>query len=171
MQTKTITIKKRGGGTRKQKVQVLASGKFKFIKNKAKSAGRKIRSVGKKTNKAVRSRSRSNTMAKQQSRSRSKSTAMKLYDKKNIKVIAIKTLIGGLSGFAIRLGTMFFQQPTIREAGQRAAATTAAYLGSGTGELLYQGIDAGVSRLILMNRSNGNGNGGIVIPNPLAGGA
>lgn len=167
---KTITIKKRGGGTRKQRVKVLASGKFKFIKNKAKSAGRRIRSAGKKVNKPSRSRSRSSGMARQQSVRRSKSTAMKLYDKKNIKVIAIKTLIGGLSGFAIRLGTMFFQQPTVREAGQRAAATTAAYLGSGTGELLYQGIDAGVSRLILMNRG-GNGNGGITIPNPLAGGA
>jgi len=31
---KVITIKKRGGGTRKQRVQVLASGKFKFVKNK-----------------------------------------------------------------------------------------------------------------------------------------
>lgn len=168
MVTKTITIKKRGGGTRKQKVQVLASGKFKFIKNKVRSAGRKIQSVGKKVNKVSRSRSGSK-VAKQKSTHR-KSTAMKLYDKKNIKIIAIKTLIGGLSGFAIRLGTMFFQQPTIREAGQRAAATTAAYLGSGTGELLYQGIDAGVSRLILMNRGSNGGNG-ITIPNPLAGGA
>jgi len=33
MPTKTITIKKRGGGTRKQKVKVLASGKYKFMKN------------------------------------------------------------------------------------------------------------------------------------------
>ncbi len=31
---KVITIKKRGGGTRKQRVQVLSSGKFKFVKNK-----------------------------------------------------------------------------------------------------------------------------------------
>jgi len=37
MVIKTITIKKRGGGTRKQKVQVLKSGKFKFIKNTTKS--------------------------------------------------------------------------------------------------------------------------------------
>jgi len=36
MVIKTITIKKRGGGTRKQKVQVLKSGKFKFIKNSTK---------------------------------------------------------------------------------------------------------------------------------------
>ncbi len=31
---KVITIKKRGGGKRKQRVKVLASGKFKFVKNK-----------------------------------------------------------------------------------------------------------------------------------------
>lgn len=31
---KTITIKKRGGGTRKQRVKVSASGKFTFVKNK-----------------------------------------------------------------------------------------------------------------------------------------
>ena len=37
MTIKIITIKKRGGGTRKQKVQVLKSGKFKFIKNSTKA--------------------------------------------------------------------------------------------------------------------------------------
>jgi len=41
MVEKTIRIKKRGGGTRLQRVKVLASGKFKFIKNKAKSIRRK----------------------------------------------------------------------------------------------------------------------------------
>jgi len=30
---KNITIKKKGGGTRKQRVKVLASGKYKFVKN------------------------------------------------------------------------------------------------------------------------------------------
>lgn len=35
---KTITIPKRGGGTRRQRVQVLASGKYKFVKN-VKGAG------------------------------------------------------------------------------------------------------------------------------------
>lgn len=31
---KNIKIKKKGGGTRTQRVQVLASGKYKFVKNK-----------------------------------------------------------------------------------------------------------------------------------------
>ncbi len=34
---KTIRIKKAGGGSRLQKVQVLASGKYKFVKNSTKS--------------------------------------------------------------------------------------------------------------------------------------
>jgi hypothetical protein len=34
---KTITLKKAGGGTRRQKVQVLASGKYKFVKNSTKT--------------------------------------------------------------------------------------------------------------------------------------
>jgi len=41
MTIKTITIKKRGGGTRKQKVMVLKSGKFKFIKNTTKTTPKK----------------------------------------------------------------------------------------------------------------------------------
>ena len=35
---KNIRIKKRGGGTRLQRVQVLASGKYKFVKNISKSS-------------------------------------------------------------------------------------------------------------------------------------
>jgi hypothetical protein len=42
---KTITLKKRGGGTRKQRVKVLSSGKFQFVKNikeKVKSTKKKV---------------------------------------------------------------------------------------------------------------------------------
>lgn len=38
MTFKTITVKKRGGGTRRQKVKVLASGKYKFVKNSSTSS-------------------------------------------------------------------------------------------------------------------------------------
>jgi len=34
---KNITIKKKGGGKRTQRVQVLSSGKYKFVKNKTKT--------------------------------------------------------------------------------------------------------------------------------------
>ena len=120
-----------------------------------------------------RSKKRSNStkrsgssLAKQKSKSRSrKSTMGELYDKKKAKVIAIKAGIGVGVGLAIRLGTMFFQDRNIREVGARAAATGAAYLGGGSGELAYQVVDAGVSRLIVMGRNGGGG--GVNVPNPL----
>ena len=47
VKTKTIRIKKAGGGTRLQRVQVLKSGKFKFIKNT--SQARKTTSIRRAT--------------------------------------------------------------------------------------------------------------------------
>jgi len=47
---KNIRIKKRGGGTRLQRVQVLASGKYKFVKNISKSSkSTKSKTTKKKT--------------------------------------------------------------------------------------------------------------------------
>ena len=46
MKIKTIKIKKPGGGTRLQKVMVLASGKYKFVKNTTKGMVRKTRKAG-----------------------------------------------------------------------------------------------------------------------------
>ena len=43
---KTIKIKKAGGGTRLQKVKVLASGKYRFVKNTVKGMARKTRAKG-----------------------------------------------------------------------------------------------------------------------------
>ena len=43
---KTIRIKKPGGGTRLQKVKVLASGKYRFVKNTTKGMVRKTRKAG-----------------------------------------------------------------------------------------------------------------------------
>ena len=57
MAFKIITIKKRGGGTRKQRVQVLASGKFKFVKNKARSVTKRVSKRVSKTIKRVKRRS------------------------------------------------------------------------------------------------------------------
>jgi len=42
MTFKNIRIAKRGGGTRTQRVKVLASGKYKFVKNLTKSRSRKV---------------------------------------------------------------------------------------------------------------------------------
>lgn len=45
MPIKTIRIKKPGGGTRLQKVEVLKSGKYKFVKNSRKMTTRKRRTT------------------------------------------------------------------------------------------------------------------------------
>ena len=58
---KTIRIKKPGGGTRLQKVKVLASGKYRFVKNTTKGMVRKTRKKGRlayeKTKKKVKRKS------------------------------------------------------------------------------------------------------------------
>ncbi len=48
---KSIRIKKRGGGTRLQRVKVLKSGKFKFVKNLKKSVGKRLKRRSKSKNK------------------------------------------------------------------------------------------------------------------------
>ncbi len=71
MKTKTIRIKKKGGGTRLQRVQVLASGKYRFMKNPSKSRttrGGGSRSKSKTKRKNV--RRVKNTMAKRRGRRR-----------------------------------------------------------------------------------------------------
>jgi len=170
MQTKLITIKKRGGGTRKQRVQVLASGKFKFIKNKMKSAGSKIKSKAKrkskgKSNKQVSGSKGSRKMGSKQN------TLNRLYPKKKASDIAIKAGLGVAAGIVIRLATMFNQSPLVRETGNRAASTVSAYLGGGTGEIAYQATDAVVSRAIIAQRSSGNGGVGLGTTSLIVGGA
>jgi len=63
MVEKTIRIKKRGGGTRLQRVKVLASGKFRFVKNKAKSVKKTI-AKRRKTSKTRRKSQQRNTTTK-----------------------------------------------------------------------------------------------------------
>ena len=50
---KNIKIKKRGGGTRTQRVQVLASGKYKFVKNLSKSSNKSTKTKTKKGSRKV----------------------------------------------------------------------------------------------------------------------
>lgn len=108
MTTKTITIRKRGGGTRKQKVQVLKSGKFRFIKNSGRSAKRRVSSVKRVTRRKstvvkrvitkVRPR---RTMAKRRrSTSRKSSSGVVGQVKRFAKPIAIGLGITGLMGIA-----------------------------------------------------------------------
>jgi len=63
---KNITIKKRGGGSRLQRVKVLASGKFKFVKNLRKSSSSGPKKRG-KSNKKSRKQQQRNTTKKRSS--------------------------------------------------------------------------------------------------------
>jgi len=80
MVEKIIKIKKRGGGTRLQRVKVLASGKFRFIKNKTRSARKTIakrtKSVKRRRkSQPIRTRKRSrNTLARKRRSIRSRAT-------------------------------------------------------------------------------------------------
>lgn len=56
---KTITIKKKGGGTRKQKVKVLPSGKYRFVKNTTKGMVRKTRKKGRPAYEGLKKKSKS----------------------------------------------------------------------------------------------------------------
>jgi hypothetical protein len=58
---KTIRIKKPGGGSRLQKVKVMASGKYKFVKNTVKGGVRKTRKAGRRAYTTVKSKPRKKT--------------------------------------------------------------------------------------------------------------
>ena len=78
---KNITVKKRGGGSRKQRVQVLKSGKFKFVKNLRRSKSNPKKGKTKKR--------RSRRMAK---RKRRRSSSM---------TIPLAPILGLVGGFVI----------------------------------------------------------------------
>ena len=77
---KTIRIKKPGGGTRLQKVKVLASGKYKFVKNTTKGMVRKTRPIGRRAYEKVKKKvKRKSSKPKSKSnKPRKKSNGMKL---------------------------------------------------------------------------------------------
>jgi hypothetical protein len=68
---KNIRIKKKGGGTRIQRVQVLASGKYKFVKNTGSKSNRKASSKPK-------TKRRTNTVARKKKRRSSRSFTLPL---------------------------------------------------------------------------------------------
>jgi len=162
MVTKVITIKKKGGGTRRQAVQVLKSGKFKFIKNTAANLKGKVKRTAAKVKSKTRKRSKSrNTNKKPAGSRRSMKGGLKLYSKSPVKKIAAKTAIGVAIGLGIRLVTMFNPNRDVRELGSRAANIGSSYGGGGTGNLAYQGVDFALSRVIprMVNGSGASSSG------------
>jgi len=103
--TKTIRIKKPSGGTRLQRVQVLASGKYKFIKNTTKGRVRKTRKAGRrafeKTKKKVK-RKTSAPKSKSNKPRKKRDSGLKLPKLPNVlKKVAIGLGAATLAGMAV----------------------------------------------------------------------
>jgi len=157
---KTIKIKKRGGGTRLQKVKVLASGKYRFVKNTTKGMVRKTRKAGRLAyEKTKRKIKRKTSQPKAKSYKRKKSTSsMKM---PTIPTWLKKVFLGvGAAGVAtVTVGTIAPQYvPIVRPA--------AAVIAGG-----WQGL---IAELVLnsgiLDRITGMFNGGGINQTRLAGG-
>jgi len=157
MVTKVITLKKRGGGTRRQAVEVLKSGKFKFIKNTASNLKRKAKSAGSKIKTKAKTKGKSNKQPSRSTRSMTKG-GLRLYPRTPANKILIKAGIGTLLGTIIRLATMFNRDQRVRELGFRGANIASSYGGGGSGNLGFQAVDFALSHVIA-GRLNGNANG------------
>jgi len=151
---KVITIKKRGGGTRKQRVKVLRSGKFKFVKNKSstrkapkrRSSKRKApkrRTTKRKANKRKTSPKR---MAK-----RSLSSKIPFVNNPTVKKVAM-----GVGLASIGVGVLGLVAPTIAQ--NPIVKPALALLGGGIpgviGQLIIGGGISGLTNIF----SGGNGN-------------
>lgn len=158
---KTIRIKKSGGGTRLQKVKVLASGKYRFVKNTTKGMVRKTRKAGRlayqKTKRKTK-RKTSQPKARKSYKRKKSSSGMKMPKMPTfIKKVAIGLGAATLASMAV--GIFAPQYIPI-------ARPIAAFLGGGVpgvaGELI---IDQG-----LLGNITGMFNGGGINETRLAGG-
>ena len=103
---KTIRIKKPSGGTRLQKVKVLASGKYKFVKNTTKGMVRKTRAKGRPAYEKIKKKvKRKSSKPKSKSnKPRKKSNSMKMPKIPSvIKKVAIGVGAASLAGMAVGL--------------------------------------------------------------------
>jgi len=109
---KNITIKKKGGGTRKQRVQVLASGKYKFVKNLTKSVKSRSPKKTKTTRRKNKPKRRNRNLARRKNRGCGKSftrTAYKLVRVGALAAPAVATAMAQASGHAkVRQGLRWY---------------------------------------------------------------
>jgi len=130
---------------------------LKAIRSKSKSVAR---SVKRKVSNIKRPARRNNPVARKgamPARSRRRDTIKALYDKKNLKQIAIKTALGAGLGIAVKVIGMFSRNNTALIVANRAAPVVAAYAGGGTGELVYQAADFIITRGSLNLSTQGGG--------------
>jgi len=160
MVEKIITIKKRGGGTRKQRVRVLPSGKFKFIKNKTTSKRKapKRRSAPKR--KAPKRKTNKQRKAPKRKMATKKSALSKIpiINNPTFKKVAL-----GVGTATLGVSILSLVAPSI--ANQPLVKPVLAFVGGGIpgiiGQLITQGGIGGLTNLVSGNGGNTNtSNGG-----------
>ena len=108
---KTIRIKKPGGGSRLQKVKVMASGKYKFVKNTVKGGVRKTRKAGRRAYTKVKSKPRRKS---NKPRTPRKSVAKKSLKSKifggTLGKVALGVGAGSIAGYAANMVAPQFAQ-------------------------------------------------------------
>jgi len=154
MITKTITIKKKGGGTRKQNVQVLKSGKYKFIKNTTKGMVRKTRKVGRKAYEGLKPKAKkTKTKGKTKTSNTTKrnNNSMKL----GIKIPGIaKKLALGIGGATLATAIISLIMPN--SSISKFAAPAGAYA--------LGGIEGVIGSLAINMLGNGSASNSVVVP-------
>jgi hypothetical protein len=148
---KTITIKKAGGGTREQKVRVLKSGKYRFVKNTVKGMARKTRAVGRRAFEKAKPKRTKKTNKPKNSRN---SVAKKSFSGRIPKVVKKAAAGLGLATIAAMVVGVFAPQyvPIVKP--------IAAYVGGGIEGIAAEVIiDHGLLNQITGMFGFGNGGG------------
>ena len=154
MVEKIITIKKRGGGTRKQRVRVLPSGKFKFIKNNFKSTPKKSKRSAPKRKAPKRKTNKRKTPPNRKMATKKKGILdnIPLVNNPTFKKVAL-----GVGTATIGVSILSLVAPSI--ANQPLVKPVLAFVGGGIpgviGQLVTQGGIGGLGKLV---GGNGNGN-------------
>jgi len=154
---KVITIKKRGGGTRKQRVKVLKSGKFKFVKNKSTRKAPKRRSstkrkatIGTKSRRKAKRKTNKRKTAPKRMAKRSLSSKIPFVNNPTVKKVAM-----GVGLASIGVGVLGLVAPTIAQ--NPIVKPALALLGGGIpgviGQLIIGGGIGGLTSIF-----GGNGN-------------
>jgi len=153
---KVITIKKRGGGTRKQRVQVLSSGKFKFVKNKTtpkrRSSAPKRKASTKKAPKRKSNKQRKAPKTKMAGKKKGVLSSIPLINNPTFKKAAV-----GVGTATIGVAVLSLVAPSI--ANQPLVKPVLAFAGGGVPGVIAQLVSqGGISALGIGGNGNGNSN-------------
>ena len=148
---KTIRIKKAGGGTRLQKVKVLASGKYRFVKNTVKGAVRKTRKEGRPAYTKAKPRKKTNKPRTTRKSVAKKSLKSKIFGG-TLGKVALGMGAASLAGYAVGMFAPQFSA---------FARPVAAYVAAGPVGLI---ADLAINQGLLQNITGalGFGGGGMV---------